>query len=95
METARLDLSEEAETVVDFFHKSHTIMVHRITAGVVIFLGNLAPKTSKIKVPDWVLFPRMLCSHECFKELVTSRLLIRAREYGEEAYTVVKENAKT
>ena len=82
-------LSEEAQIFIEFCKRSSIIRVNKITAGVSIHLGNLNPQTPN---DDWILFPRMLCSPDCFKELCEAGLLIHIRErwltHKEEAYIV-------
>lgn len=94
MLTARLDLSEEAEIVMDFCRKSPAIKIQKITAGIDIFLGSTVEGD-----PDWILFPRMLCSPECFKEICQEGLLIHAVErlvtHHEYVYIVAREKGVT
>jgi hypothetical protein len=87
------ELSEEAKQVLTFCRQSSTIMVHKITAGVSIFLGNLEKGKEKgLYNKEWLMYPRMLCSKECFEEICQAGHLIHIMErwqtHKEEAYVV-------
>ena len=84
-------LSDEAKVAIEFCRRSPVVKINKITAGVSIWLGNPAPKDPS---DDWFLYPRLLCSLDCFKELQQSGLLIEFKErwlsHRELAYTATK-----
>ena len=78
-EGSHYTLSPEATLAYWFCKISPAIKVNHITAGVSIWLGNMKPGSKE----NWVLYPRMLCSRECFKEMCDAGLLIHVMERWE------------
>lgn len=92
----KIQLSPEATYIIAFCRQSSVVMVHKITAGISISLGNLDPKREDNLYNDtWILYPRVLCSRECFEELRSAGLLIHIVErwhtHREEVYVVKPE----
>lgn len=87
------ELSEEAKQVLAFCRQSSAILVHKLTAGVSIMLGNMDPSREEgLFHKEWIMFPRMLSSPECFKELCREGYLVlvveRWKTHREEVYVV-------